>query len=327
MNNGWQVSLTNQSAEPITVTPYAVCTKPNNVPAHALTGYWQNWNLAATAPRQPLGEVTDQFDIIAVAFATPTSNPGEVDFALVSDGIPGYTETDFKRDITEKKAAGKSVILSVGGEGGTLRIDTAEGANNFAHSAYELMQEYGFNGIDIDLENRDFLNSTYLTSALRQLSQLAGPSLVLTMAPQGVDVRSTSEVYMRTALDVEDILTVMNVQLYNLGSEFGCNGQVYEPPSIDFLVGVTCKVIDFGLDPSKVGLGLPATPEAGGDYLPPADVNRALSCLTSHTNCATFVPPAKYPTLRGAMTWSTDWDNKANHLWSNTVGPVVHSLP
>ena len=77
------------------------------------------------------------------------------------------------------------------------------------------MQQYGFDGVDIDLENG--LNPTYMSQALRSLSQKAGGRLVLTMAPQTIDMQSTSGGYFQTALNVKDILTVVNMQYYNSG--------------------------------------------------------------------------------------------------------------
>ena len=34
-----------------------------------------------------------------------------------------------------------------------------------------------------------------------------------------------------------------------------------------------------------------------------------------------------WPTLRGAMTWSTNWDALNGNAFSNQVGSHVHSLP
>ncbi|GAB2984177.1 hypothetical protein GCM10023080_057510 [Streptomyces pseudoechinosporeus] len=50
-------------------------------------------------------------------------------------------------------------------------------------------------------------------------------------------------------------------------------------------------------------------------------------CLTKGTGCGSFKPPRTYPDLRGAMTWSTNWDAAAGNAWSNAVGPHVHALP
>ncbi|MGK5631491.1 chitinase [Streptomyces sp. URMC 123] len=297
---------------------------PGPVPRHAVTGYWQNFDNGATV--QKLSDVSSQYDIIAVAFADATATPGAVTFALDSAGLGGYTVDRFKADIRAKRAAGTSVIISVGGERGTVRVDSAAAAANFADSVHALMREYGFDGVDIDLENG--LNSTYMTQALRALSAKAGPGLVITMAPQTIDMQSTSNEYFRTALNIRDILTVVNTQYYNSGSMNGCDGKVYSQGSVDFLTALACIQLEGGLAPSQVGLGLPASPRAAGSgYVSPAVVTRALDCLARGTGCGSFKPPRTYPGLRGAMTWSTNWDASNGNAWSNTVGPHVHGLP
>ncbi|WSK01461.1 glycoside hydrolase family 18 protein [Streptomyces sp. NBC_01320] len=295
-----------------------------SVPKHAVTGYWQNFNNGATV--QKLSDVPANYDIVAVSFADATTTPGAVTFNLDTAGLNGYTVDQFKADIKAKQAAGKNVIISVGGEKGSVSVNSDASATNFADSVYALIQEYGFNGVDIDLENG--LNSTYMTKALRSLSQKAGSGLVITMAPQTIDMQSTSGEYFKTALGVKDILTVVNMQYYNSGSMLGCDGKVYSQGSVDFLTALACIQLEGGLDPSQVGLGVPAsTSGAGSGYVSPSIVNAALDCLASGTNCGTFKPAKTYPGIRGAMTWSTNWDAKSGNAWSNAVAPHVHGLP
>lgn len=294
------------------------------VPKHAVTGYWQNFNNGATV--QKISNVPSAYDIIAVAFADATSTPGAVTFNLDSAGLGGYTVDQFKADIKAKQAAGKKVIISIGGEKGTVSVNDSASATNFANSVYSLMQTYGFDGVDIDLENG--LNATYMTQALRSLSTKAGSSLVLTMAPQTIDMQSTSGSYFQTALNVKDILTVVNMQYYNSGTMLGCDGKVYGQGTVDFLTALACIQLEGGLAPSQVGLGLPASPSAaGGGYVSPTVVNNALDCLAKGTGCGSFKPSKTYPDLRGAMTWSTNWDAASGNAWSNTVGPHVDAMP
>ncbi|MFF7051885.1 chitinase [Streptomyces griseorubiginosus] len=326
---GFQVTATNaagESAKSATVTGRTSATGGNGgtVPKHAVTGYWQNFNNGATV--QKLSAVQAQYDIIAVAFADATTTPGAVTFNLDTAGLGGYTVDQFKADIKAKQAAGKKVVVSVGGQNGTVSVSDPTSAANFANSVYALMQTYGFDGVDIDLENG--LNATYMSQALRSLSAKAGPSLVLTMAPQTIDMQSTSNAYFQTALNVKDILTVVNMQYYNSGSMLGCDGKVYSQGSVDFLTALACIQLEGGLSPSQVGLGLPAsTSGAGSGYVSPTVVNNALDCLTKGTGCGSFKPSKTYPDLRGAMTWSTNWDAAAGNTWSNAVGPHVHGLP
>ncbi|WGD41066.1 chitinase [Streptomyces cathayae] len=325
----FQVAATNAAGESAKSTAVTARTRENGggnngLPRHAVTGYWQNFNNGAAVQR--ISDVPAQYDIIAVAFADATGTPGAVTFNLDTAGLNGYTVTQFKADVRAKQAAGKKVVISVGGELGTVAVNNPTSATNFANSVYAVMQEYGFDGVDIDLENG--LDATYMTQALRSLSAKAGPDMILTMAPQTIDMQSTSNSYFRTALNVKDILTVVNMQYYNSGSMLGCDGKVYSQGSVDFLTALACIQLEGGLDPSQVGLGLPAsTRGAGSGYVSPSVVNNALDCLTRGTHCGTFKPSRTYPSLRGAMTWSTNWDATAGNAWSTAVGPHVHALP
>ncbi|MFE1455342.1 chitinase [Streptomyces sp. NPDC058735] len=325
----FQVTATNAAGEsPKSAAVTGTTNKPSGpgpaLPGHAVTGYWQNFDNGATV--QKLADVQPAYDIIAVAFADATSTPGAVTFTLDSAGLGGYTVDQFKADIRAKQAAGKKVIISVGGERGTVAVNDTASAAAFADSVWSLMREYGFDGVDIDLENG--LDATYMTQALRSLSAKAGSSLIITMAPQTIDMQSTSNSYFQTALNIKDILTVVNMQYYNSGSMLGCDGKVYSQGSVDFLTALACIQLEGGLAPSQVGLGLPAsTRGAGSGYVSPTVVNNALDCLTRATGCGTFKPPRTYPDLRGAMTWSTNWDATAGNAWSNAVGPHVHALP
>ena len=326
----FQVTATNsagESGKSTAVTGTTTATGGGGggtLPKHAVTGYWQNFNNGATV--QKLSAVSSQYDIIAVAFADATSTPGAVSFTLDSAGLGGYTVDQFKADIAAKHAAGKKVIISIGGQNGTISVSDSTSATNFANSVYSLMQTYGFDGVDIDLENG--INATYMTQALRSLSSKAGSSLIITMAPQTIDMQSTSNAYFQTALNIKDILTVVNMQYYNSGTMLGCDGKVYGQGTVDFLTALACIQLQGGLSPSQVGLGLPAsTSAAGSGYVSPTIVNNALDCLTAGTNCGTFKPSKTYPDLRGAMTWSTNWDAAAGSSWSNSVGAHVHALP
>ncbi|MEV0795634.1 glycoside hydrolase family 18 protein [Kribbella sp. NPDC050459] len=298
---------------------------PAALPAHVLTGYWQNFNNGATV--QKISDVPAAYDLIAVAFAdADPSKPGGITFTLDSAGLGGYTVAQFKADIAAKQAAGKKVILSVGGQNGTISVADPTAAANFASSALSVLRTYGFDGIDIDLENG--VNAQYMGQALHSLQSQFGSGLVITMAPQTIDMQSTSFEYFKLALAIKDILTIVNVQYYNSGSMNGCDGQVYSQGSVDFITAQACIMLQGGLRPDQVGLGLPASSRAAGSgYVAPSVVNNALDCLTKGTGCGNYKPSTPWPSLRGAMTWSTNWDASNGNQFATQVGGHVHSLP
>ncbi|WP_026923157.1 glycosyl hydrolase family 18 protein [Glycomyces arizonensis] len=288
-----------------------------------LTGYWHNFDNGSGTMH--LSEVPEEYDIIAVAFAEAVASPtGAVDFAL--DPVLNYAEADFKADIAAIQAEGRKVIISVGGERGNVIVNDTASANAFADSILSLMDEYGFDGVDIDLEHG--INAAALETAMRRIHASAGSSLVYTMAPQTIEFQYTSGGYRDLAVNTKDILTIVNMQYYNSGTMLGCDDQVYGQGDVDFITAQACIQLEAGLDPSQVGLGLPAVPSAASSgYVDPSMVNDALDCLSRLVNCGDFTPDQAYPGIGGAMTWSINWDATSGYHFANTVAGHFATLP
>jgi chitinase len=309
-----------------TTTTTTTSNPPNTgMPKHVLTGYWQNFYNGARALR--LADVPTTYDIIAVSFADATAVQGQVAFNLdpgLSSQLGGYTDAQFRADIKTVQNRGQKVIISVGGEKGTISVGNSTAATNFSNSVKSLISTYGFNGVDIDLENG--VNAQYMGQALRAIH--AGGGTVITMAPQTIDMQNVNAEYFKLALATKDILTIVNMQYYNSGSMLGCDQQVHSQGTVNFLTALACIQLQSGLRADQVGLGLPASPSgAGGGYQSPSNVNNALSCLARGTNCGTFKPSTTWPSIRGAMTWSINWDASNNWQFANTVAPHLDSLP
>ncbi len=294
---------------------------------HILMGYWQDFTNSAEP--LTLAAVPTSYNLVAVAFGNSDSTPGQVTFSLdsgLSSALNGYTQQQFINDIQTLHSRGQKVILSVGGQNGTIEVDDATSAANFASSVDSIIQQYGFNGVDIDLENG--VNPTYMASALEQLESDVGSSLIITLAPQTVDTQSTGDDYFALALDIKSILTMINTQYYNSGTMNGCDGNVYAEGTENFMTALACTELQGGLSASQVGLGLPASSSAAGSgYVSPSVVNNALDCLAAKQNCGSFVPSSSYPSIRGVMTWSINWDASNGYNFANTVAPYLASLP
>ncbi len=327
----YTVSAVNSAGESARSGAVSVTTPQNgnpggSLPKHVLTGYWQNFFNGARALR--LADVPTTYDIIAVAFADAVpGRPGGISFTLdsgLSSQLGGYTDAQFKADIATVKARGQKVIISVGGQNGTISVGDSTSANNFANDVKSLINNYGFNGVDIDLENG--ISAGPMGTALRSIA--AGGGSIITLAPQTIDMQSTGGGYFQLALNIKDILTVVNMQYYNSGTMLGCDQGVYGQGTVNFLTALACIQLQGGLRPDQVGLGLPASPSgAGGGYQSPGNVNNALDCLARGTNCGSFRPSTTWPAIRGAMTWSINWDASNGYQFANTVAPHLDTLP
>ncbi|WP_091295099.1 chitinase [Amycolatopsis xylanica] len=318
-------SPTTSTSNPPTTTTTSNPPGDGTLPKHVLTGYWHNFDNGAKALK--IADVPKSYNIIAVSFADATTTPGAVSFTLdpgLASKLGGYTDAQFKADIKTVQARGQKVIISVGGQNGTISVSDSNSANNFANSIKSLISAYGFDGVDIDLENG--VNSTYMGQALRSI--YSGGGKIITMAPQTIDMQSTGAEYFKLALNIKDILTIVNMQYYNSGSMLGCDQKVYSQGSIDFLTALACIQLQGGLRADQVGLGLPASGSAaGGGYQSPSNVNAALNCLAKGTGCGGFKPSTTYPAIRGAMTWSINWDASNGYAFANSVSANLATLP
>jgi len=296
------------------------------IPKHELTGYWQNFTNGATALR--LRDVPANYDIIAVAFADANpSSPGGVTFNVdsgLSSAVGGYTNANFISDVQTVHANGKHVVLSIGGANGSLDLSSSGNVTNFVNSAAGLISQFGFDGIDIDLENG--INVANLTSGLQQLQQRVGSRFLLTMAPQTIDVQPGGA-YLQLINNVKSIISVVHTQYYNSGTMLGRDQKVYAEGTEDFETALADLLLET-LRPDQVALGLPASSSAaGGGVVAPSVVNAALDCLARGTNCGSYKPVALYPTIRGAMTWSINWDLSNGSNFANTIKPHLNGLP
>ncbi|WP_394347352.1 chitinase [Streptomonospora litoralis] len=282
-----------------------------------LTGYWHNFSNGSTT--MPISEVPSVYNMIAVAFAGNTGTPGGITFDVAEGQLGGYTDQQFKSDVAAVQAEGRKVVLSIGGQNGHVDVTNAAQATEFANTAYGLMQEYGFDGVDIDLEHG--INARYMEEALRQLRAKAGSDLIITMAPQTINMQGPSHAYYQLTQNISDILTIVNMQYYNSGTMLGCDDQVYSQGTVDFLTAQACIQLEMGLSPDQVGLGLPATPAAaGGGYQPAGNVIDALDCLEQGRNCGSFTPSEPYGPIGGAMTWSINWDATNGYAFADALG-------
>ncbi|WP_339898800.1 glycosyl hydrolase family 18 protein [uncultured Gilvimarinus sp.] len=322
-------------------------------PRHALVGYWHNFQNPAGCPI-PLSQISDAWDVIDIAFADndPASN-GTVHFNLFDgsgSSCAGLDPAQFKQDMAAMQAQGKIFVLSLGGAEGTITLNTDADEANFVSSLTDLINEWGFDGIDIDLESgSQLLHGTQiqarLPGAIRAIDTNVG-GMALTMAPEHPYVQGGHTAYggiwgayLPIIDQTRDLLDLLHVQLYNNGGlQTPYAPQSYPAGSVDMMVASARMLIEGfqtagnvyfeGLDPQQVSLGLPSGPaSAGSGQATNQAIMDALDCITRGTQCGSIDAGGIYPDFSGVMTWSINWDIYDGFIFSGPIGDKVDNLP
>jgi chitinase len=131
---------------------------------------------------------------------------------------------------------------------------------------------------------------------------------------------------------MRDSLTLLTVQDYNSGPITGLDNQFHTMGGADFHIAMTDMLLTGfpvagkttamfpALAPSPVAIGVPANTNAGNGWLPDAQLDQALDCLTKATSCGTYQTHGTHPDLRGLMTWSINWTTSTAST-SRTTSP------
>ncbi len=261
-----------------------------------VVGYWQNWN-DGNSPYISLRNVDSRYSQVNVSFAESAAGSGTMNFSPLEE-----SKVQFKQDVRTLQQRGTAVVISIGGANSPLELDTATKKAQFITSMKAIIDEYGFNGLDIDLEGHsvilqagdtDFKNPKTpkiinLISAIRELTDYYGPNFILTAAPETQYITGGYGTYggafggyLPVIHALRDKLTFVHIQYYNTGSQYAYTGVndpnkdlILSQSTKDFIVAQTEMLIEGfpvgrnasnvfpGLGADKVAIGLPATPSA-----------------------------------------------------------------
>lgn len=303
----------------------------------ALIGYWQNWN-DGQCPYIQLTQIDTSYNIIPVAFAVPSSGT-TYNMTFIPDGVSQLT---LKKQIDTMHLRGKKILISIGGANDPVSLPDTIKRNTFIESMMTIINTYGFDGMDIDLEGSSVSVSggtianpvdakiINLIYAIRKIMDMYrtqfGKKMMLTMAPETAYVQGGMSAYagvwgayLPIINALRDSIEVLHVQLYNSGSMYGIDGNIYEQGTVDFILSQTEAVIQgfntnggyfTGLRDDQIAVGLPAcSGAAGGGFISPDSVKAAIQYLRGLApKPANYTKISSYPMLRGMMDWSVNWD-------------------
>ncbi|MEI5993426.1 chitinase [Candidatus Enterococcus mansonii] len=286
-----------------------------------LVGYWHNWASKGkdgykqgTSANISLAEVNKAYNVVPVSF-------------MKSDGInriPTFapynkTDADFRKDVGALNSQGRTVLLALGGADAHIQLKTGD-EQAFADEIIRQVETYGFDGLDIDLEQSAITagdNQTVIPTALKKVKdyyKAQGKTFTITMAPEFPYLKPGGA-YEKYLTSLDGYYDYIAPQLYNQGGDGVWVDEINKwiPQSNDalkyeFLYYMSDSMIHgtrtfLKIPNNKLVLGLPANNDgAGSGYvIDPTAVYKTFGQLAKDGN-----------PIKGLMTWSANWDVGTN---------------
>ena len=321
---------------------YANGSDMTNPDSGVVVGYWHNWcdgggYQGGNAPCVTLDEVNPMYNIVNVSFMKVYDVADGRIPTFKLDPTVGLSEEQFIDQISELNKQGRSVLLALGGADAHVELETGD-ERAFADEIIRLTERYGFDGLDIDLEQAAVTaanNQTVIPDALKLVKdhyRAEGKNFLITMAPE-FPYLTTGGKYVPYIDNLEGYYDWINPQFYNQGGDgiwvdgVGWIAQNNDELKEEFIYYISDSLINgtrgfHKIPHDKLVFGIPSSIDAAatGFVKEPQDLYDALDSLT-----------AQGQPLRGVMTWSINWDmgtNKAgqayNEQFIKDYGPFVH---
>ena len=329
--------LNNQASDAASLMPSLAGKK-------ILMGFWHNWPAGPSDGYQrgqfaniTLENVPKEYNVVAVAF-------------MKGSGIPTFkpfnvSDAEFRRQVGVLNSQGRAVLISLGGADAHIELRAGQ-EQPLANEIIRLVETYGFDGLDIDLEQSaiDFAaNKTVLPAALKLVKDHyagQGKHFIISMAPEFPYLTASGK-YVGYLQALEGYYDFIAPQFYNQGGDGvwvpeANNGsgawiaQNNDAMKEDFLYYLTESLVTgtrgFTRIPAdKFVIGLPANVDAAatGYVIDKTVVGNAMKRLA-----------VKGHPIKGLMTWSVNWDNgtskdRVPYNWEfcRRYGPLIHGAP
>ncbi|MBP0945930.1 glycosyl hydrolase family 18 protein [Pseudomonas alliivorans] len=293
----------------------AASNMPDMSQKNILMGFWHNWGpepgqgyRQGMFKEMLLSEVPEAYNVVAVAF-------------MKGNGIPTFkpykgTDSEFRAEVAKLNAQGRAVLISLGGADAHIELHAGQEAA-LAAEICRLVEVYGFDGLDIDLEQTAITfadNATVLPAALKLVRdhyKTEGQHFIISMAPEFPYLRESGP-YLAYISALENYYDFIAPQYYNQGGDGiwvdelnAWITQNNDDQKKDFLYYLTDSLINgtrgFSSIPAdRLAIGLPSNNDgaATGYVIDPQDIKDAMADLESDGN-----------PIRGLMTWSINWDD------------------
>ncbi|MCG7496595.1 DUF5011 domain-containing protein [Vibrio sp. Of7-15] len=307
-----------------------------------VVGYWHNWCGGAgyqggTAPCIKLDQVNPMYNVVDVSFMK-VYDTAEGRIPTFKLDLSIHSEQEFIDSIKEMNNQGRSVLLALGGADAHIELQKGDEAA-FAQEIIRLTDLYGFDGLDIDLEQAAITaadNQTVIPEALKIVKDHyrdQNKNFLITMAPE-FPYLVTNGKYTPYITALEGYYDWINPQFYNQGGdgiwveeENAWIAQNNDDLKKEFIYYMSDSLINgtrgyHKIPHDKLVFGIPTNNDAAatGFVKDPQDLYSAFEMLQNQDQM-----------LRGVMTWSINWDmgqdasgNSYNSQFIKDYGPFIH---
>lgn len=222
----------------------------------------------------------------------------------------GQSNADHAVDIRALVAEGKPVVIGLGGAGaGGVTVTNSTQAQQMVSSVQTMVNNFGINGIDIDLEaGSSSWNANSLREVCMSLRSIYGSGFVI-----GV----TTQMYGQYTAMWMNFLNVLGHSNYSYTGPM-----LYDFPEsrkantlIPVCLDKMNTMIQAGVPQNKICLGFMLQPAGNPNY----SASESAQVILDSYNAT----KAQYPNIQGAFFWADDIDPGRNWEFSRQVAPYL----
>ena len=308
--------------------------KATNLGSNIAMGYWDNWG-TFTLQNSP-----SVYKVLFYAFAVGSGADGATIVMYTPSGTNPLS--NLHNDIATCHGQSRKVILSIGGAtSANITLQNSTDVTNFVNSVANLVTTYGFDGIDLDLENSSLTvnagdslsnpstpDEANMANALSQLSTRLGSGFLISLVPETADVDAYGTYsgiwgsYLPVINKDRGIISLVDIQCYNSGSMYAANGSIVAAGGADFDVAMSELMLHgytvaggqafTALAQQQVAFGslntsAPSTAVAAWKYLRNGTADGGSYHLLG----------GPYGSMAGMMVWDINGDVNGGQTWAN----------
>jgi chitinase len=306
IRNKFQKNLLSLATSILASTLLATSATAATLPAKYLVGYVEGWQDNNSTVVQDA--ISNGYNVLVFSFASIDDN--QISFGTITD-------SSIQNQINNTKAAGKTALISVGGQNNTFNPSANTDFSKLGETIATFLQDHNLDGVDLDLETIPAGVTSDQIALMVSSLRSKMPGVIITGAPQiGGGYGGPASLEPRSIWS-QDFLNKVKfnalfIQEYNQFGGAKFDGKF--DTDIGFITVSFGPLKDFIPAETKIVIGEPATSSAGSGLSNPNDIRADL----------TSGPVLQDERFGGLMTWDINYDSKNNWNWISNLNSLCN---